>query len=371
MRKTLIYLLAALMGTVLVGFIALVLGGNLLKGLDERAYGWVFVDRSGQRVGQATFDEMRPLSNGLAAVRVGDRWGYADSTGAVVIAPAYQEALEFLVADRAAVMSPENARWGYIDRSGAWVVDPTLHETWGYSQGLAGARVSIGLRTSRISTAISDLSAGILRRDGTWLRAPVEDPHGADRLLRVREASEDRVAVDVQGKWAFLDLDGEVVVPANYDDSRDYSEGTAPVQSEGTWSFIDRDGQTTLAGPYQDALPFHEGLAAVKTGGGWSYVDPRGVVVIPGPFQRARSFSEGYAAVALEDFWGFIDRSGKLVVPATFRSVESDVSEGFAVVTRQMTRLETGHLSMDGQTRWYLGALPYESGVAGARIKRE
>jgi len=234
------------MAIVLVGFVGLILAGNVIKRLDEDRYAWEIVDAEGDRVTDAQFDEMRAFHNGLAAVRQGDRWGFVDAKGTMVVAPAFKDARDFLAPDRAAVRDPDNVRWGYIDRSGAWVIDPTLYDTWGFSEGLAVVRVSIGLRTSRITSAVPELTAGLLDPDGHWVIAPVQDRKAPNRMVDARDASEGLVAVEIQDKWGFVDLQGHPVIPPTYDRAGDFVGGLAPVATGDRWSFVDRTGATVL-----------------------------------------------------------------------------------------------------------------------------
>ena len=46
---------------------------------------WGFVNERKAVVITYTFDEVRPFSEGLAGVRVGDKWGFIDSAGEMII----------------------------------------------------------------------------------------------------------------------------------------------------------------------------------------------------------------------------------------------------------------------------------------------
>ena len=65
--------------------------------------------------------EAKAFGNGLAPVKVGERWGYIDLSGRMVIPAQYDEALSFF-ADLGAVKVGE--LWGYINRNGQMVIPP-------------------------------------------------------------------------------------------------------------------------------------------------------------------------------------------------------------------------------------------------------
>ncbi|WP_161768763.1 WG repeat-containing protein, partial [Picosynechococcus sp. NKBG042902] len=54
-----------------------------------------YINKEGMIVINPQFDQIRPFSEGLAAVRVGDRWGYIDKEGTMVINPQFDSAEPF------------------------------------------------------------------------------------------------------------------------------------------------------------------------------------------------------------------------------------------------------------------------------------
>jgi len=71
---------------------------------------------------------------GLAAVRLGEGYGYIDRGGRVVIPPRYQSAGGF--SEGLARIEIED-RYGYIDRTGRVVIEPRFQKAFKFSDGLA------------------------------------------------------------------------------------------------------------------------------------------------------------------------------------------------------------------------------------------
>jgi hypothetical protein len=82
---------------------------------------WGYVNRVGRMVISPQFDDAESHSLGLAQVKVGERWGYINLSGQMVIPAQYDEALSFF-ADLGGVKVGE--RWGYINRTGQMVIPP-------------------------------------------------------------------------------------------------------------------------------------------------------------------------------------------------------------------------------------------------------
>lgn len=96
----------------------------------------------------------------LVPVQVGEKWGYADNSGRIAIAPSFDEAERFseglaAVGVRSGpkpgdqlidkLLAPPNERlfkWGFIDESGQIAVAPQYANSGSFSEGLA--RVKVG-----------------------------------------------------------------------------------------------------------------------------------------------------------------------------------------------------------------------------------
>src|SRR6267142_5276027 len=146
----------------------------------------------------------------------------------------------------------------------------------------------------------------------------------------------------------FIDLHGAPVIPPKYYEAGDFSEGLAPVafKTDKTkpcvdcssydwnlqWGFIDKTGRLKIAARFRNAMGMHEGLAAVQDDSGrWGFIDPSGAVVIPFSFDYATYFLEGLAPVMRGKFWGYIDKNGQWAVQPKFTSARG-FHEGNAVV---------------------------------------
>lgn len=151
------------------------------------------------------------------------------------------------------------------------------------------------------------------------------------------EFSEGLAPVQKNGKYGYIDSNGKVVIPLQYDWCDKFSDGLAPVEKDGRYGYIDRTGKMVLFLQDDYAFPFSEGLARVEKDGKWGYIDRTGKVTIPWQYDVVNDFSEGLAAVGKEvgNDWkyGYIDRTGKVVVPLQYERTYS-FCEGFAVVEK-------------------------------------
>lgn len=70
------------------------------------------------------FDQAQPFSEGQAAVKYGDKWGFIDKAGTLTIRPVYKQVEPFSDSMAAVV---DDYKWGYIDSKGALVITPQYH----------------------------------------------------------------------------------------------------------------------------------------------------------------------------------------------------------------------------------------------------
>jgi len=289
-----------------------------------------YINRAGQLVIPPTFSDAGNFSEGLATVcfgiNDGKRCGYLDETGKLVIPAIYSVADDFSGGLALVTTGGPRKRWGFIDKKGNWVIRPQYRDARGFSEGLA-------------PVSVTRLLWGFVDKSGRTV-IPVH--------FRYAEPFHEGLAcVFLDGKYAFIDKRGEVVIKPRFSRFEEayFSDGlalveiggsieppptpysqrapTATIGSEGKWLFIDKNGHTVIAisKPLWKPHPFSEGLAAVALyasdtnpyGGPCGYMDKTGKLVLPARFNGCSSFSEGKANVLIDDVYQIIDKDGNAV----------------------------------------------------------
>jgi hypothetical protein len=85
------------------------------------------------------------FSEGLAPVVFGEKHGYIDKTGKVVIQPQYESATDF---SEGLAHVKVNGKWAYIDRTGAMVIEPRYVSARKFSDGRAAVTLTRRMVTS-------------------------------------------------------------------------------------------------------------------------------------------------------------------------------------------------------------------------------
>lgn len=299
----------------------------------------------------------------LVPLRQGERWGYADRAGKVVVAPEYDRVTRF---DDGLARVARAGKWGAIDRQGRVVVPLEFDRLGPFAEGYAPAcrdtdrpsgvtegvgrgqrdvkvqacgfvdrsgRLAVPLRYTGVNWFEHGVAQVQLRRESPCLVASewgLVDATGREvlpvRYCYVSPPSEGLVKVIYEEpslevrRFGFHSLDGRVAIPKlPYDGSHEaWSEGLLGVRRAQRFGFIDHAGREVIPLRFGSAFPFAEGLAAAELDGKWGFVDRTGALAVPAIYDEVGTFREGLAWARRGDLAGFIDRSGKVVVPFAF-----------------------------------------------------
>ena len=263
------------------------------------------------------YTDARDFSEGLAAVKSNDLWGYIAPTGRIAIPFAYKvpevgsfsEGFAFVgnyfidtdgktafdgkVFEQASLFSEgvvaiqTGGQGGFIDTGGKFVVPPSYEAAGDFSGGLAPVKKN-GLW-------------GFIDTQGRMLIAP--------RFLRAAAFLENRAMVEIDGKVGYIDRSGRFSVQPRYDEGGAFGNSLAPVRGPlpwNDWGYIDLSGRETIPRQFSGAGMFRGGLAPVATEARWGYITVRGNLVLDALYDNARPFSEGLAAVERDNRWGYI-----------------------------------------------------------------
>jgi hypothetical protein len=229
--------------------------------------------------------------------------GFADpETGEIVVETKYNEVRDFseglaVVLDYSTRLSPNEPpvyRWCWIDYTGREVVAMEAPYLGGYywagvgsfSEGLAAVAKEVG----GSGVDANAYKYGYIDRTGKFAIEP--------RFDRVGDFHNGRAEVCIDDKWGFIDRTGKVVIPLEYGGLRSFSEGLAAVQLTpekvkemgfppvfggresvpGWWGYINLDGELVIPFQYQVAEPFTDGMAYVEGPELRGYIDPTGKI---------------------------------------------------------------------------------------------
>jgi hypothetical protein len=283
-----------------------------------------FEDPAGATVIEPHFENCGDFSEGLAAVQIDGQWGYIDERGKLAIPSQFAAADEF--SEGLAFVELASGTKAVIDQQGNVLFEADYYQHGRFREGLApvlpathwhcwacgddeestGPHPPEECPANQVGTF--DFDWGYIDRTGKMAIPPqflmAEEFH--EGLARERDG--------------FIDHNGVEVIKSSF--ATDFSEGLAAVHEGDEWGYINKQGALVVPLQYESAAPMSEGRGLVKKDGKYGFVDSSGNLSIPTEYDNARSFSEGLAAVEREDKWGYIDREGSVAIPFRFDSAQ-------------------------------------------------
>lgn len=208
-------------------------------------------------------------------------YGYINAMGEPVIPPQYRLAGRFSNG-LAPVVDLDTDKLVYIDKTGKIIIDPGVE----YFDPIAGVGSMV------FSEGLAFCQKGYIDTTGKLIIA------AQDNWSSGRPFSEGRASIRIDGKIAFIDREGNVIVQTECIGANDFSEGLAAVWRENQnpnvpyewqYGFIDTTGKLVIgfdfynfyaaAYAYVPQYTFNNGLASVSSGAYFRYIDQNGNLV--------------------------------------------------------------------------------------------
>lgn len=252
--------------------------------------------------------EGRDFSDGLAAVKIGGKWGYINDHGGIAISAQFSDVRYFSKGVSGATVDGNN--WYAIDKTGTKV---------------SNARVP-SASTKASSGGISRVSRGgvvdYLRYGASLWASTQQPPQVSPVLFRALKG----------GKWGFIDVKGTVVIPFEFEYAGSFSDGLAAVGIGGRVGYIDGKGEVLIPALYSRGRPFHCGIAVVqRRKEAPIFIDRYGLTVNRTEFSELHDCSDGLARVKVDQNFGFLHMSGRMMINPRFDDIQN-FEAGFAAV---------------------------------------
>lgn len=296
------------------------------------------IDTTGREILPCIYRAVQYPSENRIVIQYNNRLGYTDLSGNIVIPPQYYEATPFSEERAAVVLMIDEFtfRCTYIDTLGRQLFDPVFESALPYIDGYAPIRrydrwgmidrqgnEVLTTKYEYLSTAdhgtfFAGDEFGMALFDYSFL--PLTPFHYKPSTLTF----DNRIGVERNGKYGFLDPSGREAIPCIYDETSPFRLGRAMVRIGEHYGIIDTAGNYILPLEYESRVnsrnkyTYHDSLALVEKNGRLGYVDLDGNLAIPMHFSDAFPFREGLAAVMFNNLWGYIDTRGDIYLPFIF-----------------------------------------------------
>ena len=240
-------------------------------------------------------------------------WGLARTDGSWLIEPKFQRA-DRLIDGLARVTV--DGKVGFIDRTGHFAIEPIFDNAWRFQLGLD--------RTS----AERDGAVGVIDKTGSWVFQT-----NYQQIVPATTVVKDRNAYSLFGwhfkngdLWGLLDLDGRVVLDADFDQPIQHcANGRLVAYKNKEWLYFNEEG-----GPLQppngrlvDAFCGSAPPYTLKIGDKYGLVDARSNPLTPVQFDAVTWAGPAARNVKIDGKWGRIGLDGSWLLEPKFDYLSS------------------------------------------------
>lgn len=273
----------------------------------------------------STYDDIGIYSNNFCAVNNKGLWGFVDRFGELRIGTVYPQVGVYTQSAFVSVVNQSGESY-FIDKSGAKVLvskEPYSH--FGLlSNNMVAATTTDG-KYAYLNASLEKLfgeyeyastmngNRAVVKVDGQW---KVINEKGEnigsktylDVILDKKEIAfrNDRMFVsETDGKYILIDGSCNRIGSLEFEYAEPFMGGQyTAVKIDGKWRFINKNGEFASDQTYDGAKAFVNGMAAVCIEGKWGFVDESERIVIEPQYNDASYFNEkGSCFVKQDDKW--------------------------------------------------------------------
>jgi hypothetical protein len=211
--------------------------------------------------------EFKPFTEGLAAVKTSGKWSYINKAGQTVIPAKYDEA--YIFSEGLARVTIGEDTDGYIDKTGKIIIKPQFYLPGNFSEGLADVQLYTPYKDGNI------VKRGYIDKTGNYV---IELKYAAgyqfsEGIAAVKDLETEEIY--------FINKSGEKIIEARkYDMVYPFTQGLAAVSRNDKYGFIDKTGAWVIEPEYDVVFSFSkDGLAYFILGDKFGYIDKTGKVL--------------------------------------------------------------------------------------------
>lgn len=223
------------------------------------------IKRSGQFVTNKAFRKIEPFSEGLAAVKLKNGYGYINTRGRLVVPNIYSRVSPFSEG-RAAVQ--KEGLCGYINYAGEEIVMLEYSKCLDFQDGKA-------------------------------------------------------VVYKGYKKGGLIDMEGNKIIEPSINRLYGFNNGRGLVRDTNFQFYYITQHAKVYDGIYQEAESYQHGIAVVQSNqnGQWGIVNQKGIEIISPKYDKIDKFVDGYAQVRIKSFSGLTNLRGDLIVNPDFEYI--------------------------------------------------
>ena len=262
-------------------------------------------DHNGKILIEPSYSELRYHDGTAAVCYWWSDFGIVDLNDQLIIPMIYENASPFengwaWIQEKGTYLS------NYIDRNGDllftdWIIGPaSMNDNYAIGQLDYSNSILLNIKTKEVmhypSTEVNFINNGLILVEGNYLFGPKEE--SSRTKIKLYDTINDLyitleydtiqpfacglAAVCSKGKWGYINENFEIVIPLKYTRASMFSEERAWVEIDGKKAVIDLQGNVVFYDEENiliNSCSYSEGLSSIETKNGWGFINKDGKVV--------------------------------------------------------------------------------------------
>lgn len=316
---------------------------------------WGYADTTGKLIVACTYSRAMPFKNGYGAVESGDKWGMINLKGRQIVAPAYTT----IEADADGIIrARKGAQWFYMDAAGKRIGSMALIMAGSFQNGLAMVKDTNNLY-------------GFMDAGG---RMPIPAKYEAITSFN----SKGRAAAKLPGSenWIIINNKNKELARTEATFVGEFVRDVAPYRKGMMWGLMDAAGKQLTPPVYEEIQQNPGTLWAYKSNGKYGFMNDEGKVMIAPAYTVSMGFDKKYPVAVVGNYtssqvYGMIDEKGRVIIPLNYLTI-TPISEGYFGLTDFVGRYALANTSGKITTEHLFSALrEMHRGVIPARDAME
>ena len=291
---------------------------------------WQIVDRQNRPRNSQFYDQIVEIfETGIIAVSKDNKWGFIHTDGR----EAYPVCVEDIRHDSPFLLIKINNKWGAL-----------IASDWKMKEVLPVVYDSVAIEKMGLHKQGADGRWGVVDQLGNTIVPPVYDSvdelccDRANKVIGKKEGENDVVYIPPQyiqvskdGKQGVFDIFGNEKIPVIYNDllfGYDHDD-LIPASFNGKWGYINIDNEVIVPFIYDDAYYFEEFFAEVAIGDKFGFIDRKGNLIRPLEYDWVITMPLGDGTVRVskegEVFEMAMDATGKIMEIYDKKSLVNEV----------------------------------------------
>ena len=219
-----------------------------------------------------------------------------------------------------------NNKYGYIDKTGKVVIEPKYDLASPFNEGYAWVTINN-------EPFLIDINGQPIKPS---------NKNNNTKYIYLETFKDGLARVNVNRKYGFVDKNNELIIPAKYDHAEQFFEGLASVKLNNKYGYIDKTGKLIIPLKYDFAGQFYNGEASVRFADRLAIINKQDEIIHSENANKPRvsfdgeslqGFKSGLVKIGMYKEgsikYGLIDKSGKQIIPAEYEVISERGDESF------------------------------------------